>query len=134
MDLSAEKEIEKDKTKNKSSLKGLLTKTKREEEKLTKLEEVDAAAASKIKEKKMWKSILERSEGNKVRDDPKLIEKTLNKKKKLKLKRKKAWDEHIEKQEKQKQFRQEKRQRNIDDRKRKRKEKKLKQAKKRRNF
>ncbi|KPM08739.1 surfeit locus protein 6-like protein [Sarcoptes scabiei] len=129
VDLIAEKAIDEDIRKNKQgkkSLKGLLFETKRNQEKISHLEQTSTEAASKFKEKILWKNVLEKSEGNKLRDDPKLIEKSLKKRKKIKQKRREAWEEKRKNLEKSKKFKQEKRQRNLDKRKQKKRDKKLK--------
>ncbi|KAJ6222359.1 hypothetical protein RDWZM_000904 [Blomia tropicalis] len=129
VDLATEEKIEKSKQK-KVSLKGLLVKVKKEDEKIEKLATTNIEAASKAKEKRMWKNALEKAEGNKVRDNTKLIEKSLKQKNKLKVKRAKAWDERKKNVEKRKEMKQERRQKNINERKQQTKNKKMKILKK----
>lgn len=105
-------------------------KAKKEDDKMTKLQKTDAEAASKMKEKKMWKSALEKCDGNKVRDNPKLLEKSVKQKGKLKVKHAKAWAERKKTVENRMQRKQDKRQRNLDDRKQAKKDKKMKLLKK----
>lgn len=122
--------LEKSKEK-KPSLKGLLSKAKKVDDKIAHLEQSNqAAAATKLKEKKMWQSALEKAEGNKVKDNPKLLEKALNKQKKLKVKHAKAWKERTQNVENRMKKRQDRRMRNIDERKQQKHSKKLKFLKK----
>ena len=129
VDLAAEQAIEKSKEKKKS-LKGLLTKAKRQDDKIAKLEKVDDEAASKLKEKKMWKSALEKAEGNKVKDNTKLLEKAVKQKNKTRVKHAKEWAERKQTVENHLAKKQHKRQKNLDERKQKKKDKKTKLLKK----
>lgn len=129
VDLAAEKALEKSKEK-KPSLKGLLSKAKKEDDKITRLEQTNQTAATKLKEKKMWQSALEKAEGNKVKDNPKLLEKALSVRKKLKVKHAKAWEERKNNVESRMKKKQERRRKNLDDRKQKKQSKKLKFLKK----
>lgn len=126
VDVAAENEMQKKKEKKKDSLKGLLMKAKKEENKLARLEATNVPAANRMKEKLLWKSALEKAEGNKVKDSSKLLEKTLKKKMKQKKKSAKAWSERTAGVEKRKERKQEKRARHLDERKQAKKEKKRK--------
>jgi hypothetical protein len=118
------------KKKNKKSLNKLLVKAKKEEQKLSHLEEMNPLAAKQMKDKKLWRNAIEKSEGIKVRDNSKLIEKSLTKKKKLKIKSNKQWNERKESLEKKMKSKEEKRKRNIDDRRQQIKARKLTKARK----
>jgi len=118
------------KKKNKKSLNKLLVKAKREEQKLANLEETDVMAAKKVKDNKLWRNALQKSEGNKVRDNSKLIEKTLKKKKKLKMKSVKEWKDRNETLENKMKSKQDKRKRNLDERRKQVKDRKISKARK----
>jgi hypothetical protein len=118
------------KKKNKKSLNKLLVKAKKEEQKLSHLEEMNPLAAKQMKDKKLWRNAIEKSEGIKVRDNSKLIEKSLMKKKKLKIKSKKEWKERKESLEKKMKSKEEKRKHNINDRLQQIKARKLSKARK----
>lgn len=107
-----------------------MVKVKKDEKKIAQLETTNVDAANRLKEKKLWKSALEKCEGNKVRDDPKLIEKTMKRKKKLKSKRASAWADRKKNVEKRIQHKQEKREKHIKERKQMKKDKKTKLLKK----
>lgn len=129
VDLAAEKVLEKSKEK-KPTLKGLLVKAKKADQKIAKVEKNDATAAIKMKEKKMWQNALEKAEGNKVKDNTKLLEKAVNKKKKQKVKSSKEWADRNKAVESRKEKKQVRRTRNLDDRKQKKKNNKVKLLKK----
>ena len=107
-----------------------MSKAKKEDDKITRLEQTNQTAATKLKEKKMWQSALEKAEGNKVKDNPKLLEKALSVRKKLKVKHAKAWEERKNNVESRMKKKQERRRKNLDDRKQKKQSKKLKFLKK----
>lgn len=111
-------------------MKSLLVKAKKHDEKISKLQEKNPEAASKLKEKKLWQNALEKCDGNKVRDDAHLLEKKLKTKTKQKVKSAKAWDERKKSVEKRKQMKQEKRTKHIKERKDSKKNKKVKLLKK----
>ncbi|OTF79986.1 surfeit locus protein 6-like protein [Euroglyphus maynei] len=137
VDLAAERQMAKDreskKQRNKSSLQGLLMKAKKDEQKVTHLQATNSKAAQKFKKQKIWQTVLEKSEGNKVRDDPQLIEKSLKKMQKRKSKTFKSWNERKESVEQRKQGKQNRRQRMLEEQKNKRKERRLKRFQKKRN-
>ncbi|XP_054157646.1 kinesin-related protein 4-like [Oppia nitens] len=114
----------------KNKLKKLLAKTKIEENKLSHLEATDSMKAKQFKEKKLWKNAIDRSEGIKVKNSSKMIEKSIKKKKQLKQKSAKKWSERKEALEKRMNAKSEKRKRNIDQRKTDKKERNIKRQKK----
>lgn len=60
--------------------KKLLENLKLQQEKINQLEETeDSGKAKEIKEKMAWKTILQKAEGQKVKDDPILLKKTIKK-------------------------------------------------------
>jgi len=98
----------------KPSAEELLKKAEKHEKKISSLatlgkksEAVDLAQAQK------WDTALKRADGQKVRDDPHLLKKTIKKMDKQKQVTKKKWKERVERVEKLKEARQQKRQTNI---------------------
>jgi len=115
----------------KAMLKGSLKKIERDKakiEKLVKEGKEDKAYDKHIQIK--WKTALDRSEGIKVKDDPKLIKKTLHRAKKEKEKKYKKWKDRVKNVEMLKEKRQQKREMNLQKRKDERKAKKMKRLKK----
>nr|AKD28031.1 surfeit locus protein 6-like protein [Glypta fumiferanae] len=98
------------------------------------LQELESAGekekALEMKEKDAWKSVLAKASGEKVRDDPELLKRTIKRTEQQKAKSLKKWDSRIEEVEKGKQERQQKRQENILKRKKDKKTNKLKRASK----
>ena len=110
--------------------KKLLEKAKKDKEKMEKLKEEDEDKAKTVMEKNAWKSVLQKAEGVKVRDDPELLKKASKRKDKIKKKKQKDWQERTEKVEKRKEDQQAKRTKNIQKLKQKRVDKKIKRSKK----
>lgn len=52
---------------------------KQQEEKIKNIAEVDSEKAKELKEKIAWKNILQKAEGEKVKDDPTLLKKSIKK-------------------------------------------------------
>lgn len=120
------------KTKKEKDPKKLLQKIESENEKLEKLKESgEVEKANEIKEKSAWKNALAKASGEKVKDDPVLLKKSLKKQEQKQKSSKKKWEQRIKGVEKAKEERQKKRQENIQKRKKDKKTKKLKQAAKR---
>lgn len=112
--------------------KKLLDKMAEEKTKLVELEKTgDISKVVQIKEKAAWKNALAKAEGQKVRDDPILLKKSVNKKEQKVRASKKKWDARIHNVEKAKNERQTKRTENIEKKKKQKKVKKLKAASKR---
>ena len=111
--------------------KKLLEKVEARKEKLTKVREKDGCGAARSLQKKMqWKSVLQKAEGVKVRDDPEMLRKSLKRKEKLTKKRGDAWKERTERVQKTMDDRQEKRRRNVQKKKQSRIDKKIGRSKK----
>lgn len=120
-------------TKNESggkNFKKLLEKVKADKAHIKDLKSKDLEQGHQVEEKAAWQKALARAEGQKVRDDPELLKKSIKKQEKKKQKSTKDWDERNEKVEKKVKERQEKRQRNIKSKKDKRGDAKLKKMKK----
>lgn len=123
------KKSKKDKTIKNPKL--LLKKLKEEKRMITDLKE--QGEEDKIKElqsEKVWKKAFDKAEGKKVKDDPKLLIKAIKKKKDIKKKSKKAWQERKQKVESGIASKQKKRQENIDKKIGEKKSKKLKRMSK----
>lgn len=109
--------------------KKLLQKIEKQKEKIEKLKESgENEKAIEIKEKSAWKNALAKAEGQKVKDDPQLLMKSLKKKEQKKRSSKKKWDKRVEGVQKSKQEKQQKRMENIQKRKKEKKTNKLKKA------
>lgn len=120
------------KVKKEKDPKKLLQKIESENEKLEKLKESgEVEKAIQIKEKIAWKNALAKASGEKVKDDPALLKKSMKKQEQKQRSTKKKWEQRIKGVEKAKEERQKKRQENIQKRKKDKKTKKLKQAAKR---
>lgn len=117
------------KKKEETDPKKLLARLKEEKEKILQLEQSgETEKAVEIKEKIHWKNALAKAEGKKVKDDPLLLKKTIQKEKYKVNKSKKQWAARKEGVEKAKEERQMKRTENIEKRKKDKKLKKLKNA------
>ncbi|CAG9863921.1 unnamed protein product [Phyllotreta striolata] len=103
-----------------------LQKQKETLEELKKRGEIEKAV--EIKEKTAWKNALAKAEGEKIKDDPTLLKKTIKRKEQKQRSSKKKWQQRNEKVEKAKQERQTKRNENLMKRKKDKKVNKLKKA------
>lgn len=118
--------------KHKKDPKKLLEEINEEKQVLDKLEqEGNIHEVVQIKEKKAWKNALAKAEGQKVKDDPTLLKKSVKKKEQKVRSSKKKWEARIHGVEKSKEQRQKKRKENIDKKKKDKKVKKMKSASKR---
>lgn len=84
------------KKKKKKDLKQLLNEAESKESTLKLLEETDAEKAKETKAAMSWDSALERAKGTKVKDNPKLLKKTLKRKEKERTKSDKKWKERTD--------------------------------------
>jgi len=95
-----------------------LKKVEKYEKKVANLETAGKTSeAVVLTDQTKWATALKRAQGEKVRDDPTLLKKTIKKETKVKDMKTKKWKERNENVEKQKQKVQEKRQKNIQERK-----------------
>ncbi|XP_046970106.1 surfeit locus protein 6 homolog [Vanessa cardui] len=117
--------------KSKKDPKKLLDDLKQQEDRLQKLAETDSDKAKELKEKAAWKNILQKAEGEKVKDDPTLLKKSIKKMEQKKKVSKKKWEGRIQSVEKKKEERQQKRKENISKKKKEKKSKIVKAAVKR---
>lgn len=125
----------KEKKENQNELHGkdykrLLEKIEKRNEKIKKLKNKDEDAAKSLQDKYKWESVMNKAEGQKVKDNPELLKKALKKKEKMKDKRKQKWGDRVKTVEKQQKDKQKKRTDNIQKRKQAAKDKKLQKAKK----
>lgn len=120
------------KKKEEKDPKKLLQKLELQKEKLTELEQSgEKEKAIEIKEKLHWKNALAKAEGKKVKDNPVLLKKTIQKQKQRVKASKKKWEARQENVKKAQEERQKKRTENIEKRKKEKKLNKLKKAAKR---
>ena len=108
----------------------LLEKAEKSKEKIEKLEQEDAEKAQKLKEKMAWDKAFKKAEGEKLRDDPQLLKKTMKSRDKQKSYSQKKWQDRVDTVDKQKKEKQQKRTDNIKGRKQDKLNKKLGKAKK----
>ncbi|XP_014778967.1 uncharacterized protein LOC106875379 [Octopus bimaculoides] len=97
--------------------KQLLAKVEKSEKKFKELEITDSEAADKMRSDAKMKAALDKAMGKKIKDNPQLLKKALKRKEKLKMKRKKVWEEREKNVEKKQEAKQAKRVRNIEKRK-----------------
>ncbi|XP_026725882.1 surfeit locus protein 6 homolog [Trichoplusia ni] len=112
--------------------KKILENLKQQEEKFKQLEEREETGKVKeIKEKIAWKNVLQKAEGQKVKDDPLLLKKSIKKMDQKKKQSKKQWDTRVKNVEQKKDERQKKRKENIAKKKKEKKSKIIKTSAKR---
>lgn len=115
--------------KNQNDPKKMLQQLQQKKEKLKHLENSgDKEKAEDIKEKDAWKSALAKASGEKVKDNPELLKRTIKRKEQKKKHSANKWNSRIENVQKSIQERQTKRQENIMKRKKEKKLNKLKKA------
>lgn len=118
----------KHKKKTEKDPKKILNTLKETKKKIFELEKEDKEKAVSIKEKQQWSTALKRASGEKVRDDPELLRKTITKEKNQKVRSQKKWQARIDRVQKEKDDRQKKRTDNIQARKNDKKKRKMKKA------
>ncbi|CAG9531891.1 unnamed protein product [Cercopithifilaria johnstoni] len=110
--------------------KRLLQKAEKREERLEQIRSKNPEKALRIENNIQWKKALSRAEGQKVKDDPDLLKKSLKKKEKIKEWRKKKWANRVEHTLQMQARKQEKRSANIQARKDITKKRKIQKARK----
>ncbi|VDN59247.1 unnamed protein product [Dracunculus medinensis] len=110
--------------------KRLLEKADKRMERIEAIREKNPEKASHIEENIRWNKSFRRVEGQKIKDDPDLLRKSLLRKQKMKEIRRKKWDKRIQFTERKQALKQEKRMSNIQKRKESIKMKKLQKARK----
>lgn len=109
--------------------KKILKNLEKQKSKLAELEaKGEKEKAAEIKEKQAWKNALAKSEGQKVKDDPYLLKKSIKKREQTRKSSKKKWEVRKEGVKKAQDSRQVKRQENLDKRKKEKKVKTMKKA------
>lgn len=121
--------IKKKLPKNENDPRKILQHLQQKKEKLKQLEESgEKEKVENIKEKDAWKSVLAKASGEKVKDDPDLLKRTIKRNEQKKKHSAKKWNSRIESVQKSIQGRQEKRKENIMEKKREKKTNKIKKA------
>ena len=119
-------------TSKKPDLKQLLNQVMKKKEEVKALQDSGKIEdAVKLKEQFDWENALSKAQGEKVKDDPALLEKSLKRKEYQKKTSGKKWTERNQQQEKYKNIRQNVRRENLKKRKQQKVEKKMKKMKKR---
>ncbi|XP_072936238.1 surfeit locus protein 6 homolog [Epargyreus clarus] len=112
--------------------KKILENIKQQEQKFQELAESgDTDKVKEMKQKILWKNTLQKAEGQKVKDDPTLLKKSIKRQEQKKKVSKKQWDNRIQSVEQKKDDRQKKRKENIMKKKKEKKAKVVKAATKR---
>ncbi|KAJ8734135.1 hypothetical protein PYW07_014686 [Mythimna separata] len=112
--------------------KKILENLKQQEDRFKQLEEKeDTGKVKEIKEKIAWKNVLQKAEGQKIKDDPILLKKSIKKMDQKKKQSKKQWDTRIQNVAQKKDERQKKRTENIAKKKKEKKSKIIKTSVKR---
>ncbi|KAF9975554.1 hypothetical protein BGZ73_000766 [Actinomortierella ambigua] len=93
--------------------KGQLMQVEKQKEKLASLQASNPEKAAAIKEKDTWKKALQLAQGEKVKDDAKLLKKTIKREEALKKKKAKDWSERKSSVKKAQDQKQKKREENI---------------------
>lgn len=100
----------------KKNYHSLLRKAEAIQEKLDQLKREDEKKGQELEDKLKWKRAMQQAKGMKVKDDPKLLKKTLKRTEKKKSHSKKQWEERTKNEQKMKDKRQETRQKHIRER------------------
>jgi hypothetical protein len=101
----------------KHDLRTTLKKAEIQQEKLKQLQQSNQEKADQIREKEDWKKAIQLAHGVKMKDNPKLLKKTLRKQEKKKEKSTKQWKERVDQLEQDNRRRQQDRLRHIQERK-----------------
>ena len=105
--------------------KKLVAKAEAKERSLKELKEKDAKRSEQLEEQLNWKRAMNKARGNKVKDDPGLLKKTLKRKEQQKRSSKKKWETRKSQELKRMEHKQETRQRHIKERQEAKKSKKI---------
>jgi len=111
--------------------KVLLKQANKKKEKLSEAEILSKDQAQEMAKKEIWKSVLLKAEGMKVKDNPELLKKAVKRRDQKKKSSQRKWEERSKMQAKQMKDRQDKRAQNIAKKKEGRANKKIQKAKKR---
>ena len=116
-------------TKAKKDFQKLLAKAERQQKKLEQLKETDEKKGEELEAKLSWKKALSHAKGEKTRDDPALLKKTIKKQDARKRKSRKEWKARAAQVEALKKKKQDLRQRHIQERIERKKTRKMKKRK-----
>ena len=105
-----------DKAQQTKDYKRLLAKAEATEKQLEELKKNDQKRGEELQEKLQWRKAIDLAKGAKVKDDPKLIKKTLKRIEKQKSKSRKQWTERADQEQQQKDKKQELRKKHIQER------------------
>lgn len=97
--------------------KRILARLEQRDAKVAKLKETDAEAGSRLEQKFIWKDVMTKARGEKIKDDIGKVKKAMKRKEKVKEQRQKKWKDRKATEEKMQKQRQQKRQDNIQKRK-----------------
>lgn len=100
----------------KKDYKQLIAKAEAKHKKLQKLIELDDEKAVKLQERVKWSKAVRMAQGEKLKDDPVLLKKTVKRIEKRKQSHKKKWNERMKSEKQRQENKQKKRQENIQDR------------------
>ena len=98
----------------KRNLHKLVSRVESNQRKLEETMMQDEIKGAKLKERQTWIKAVEMAGGKKVKDDPRLLKKTMKKLDKRKKMSKKQWEERVRQEEERKSTRQQKRRQNIE--------------------
>ena len=113
----AEESSKRKKKAKKNDLNALLKKAEKRKENLEKLEEESKEKAEELKSKIKWDKALKLAEGVKVKDDPKLLQKSIKRKLKIKDASKRKWEDRVNTQKKHQEEKQKLRKQHLQERK-----------------
>jgi len=108
-----DEEVTQKKKKGPTDTLGRLKQVEAKKEKLEKLKSVDKEKAEALEEKIQWSKAMKMVEGEKIKDDPKLLKKTLKREQKLKERSAKKWNDRQKTVARQMKEKQKKREENI---------------------
>ena len=105
-----------EKTAKKKDYNRLITKAEAKQNKLQQLVEEDKERGGEVQEKVKWSKAVRMARGEKMRDDPALLKKTVKRLEKKKESHRKKWGERVKEEQQRGEARDKKRQKNIRDR------------------
>ncbi|CAD5124961.1 DgyrCDS13203 [Dimorphilus gyrociliatus] len=128
--VTSKADAEKKKSTGNKDYKKLLKRVEKNKQKLQKLKETDSVKAKTVEEKEKWRKVMDKAKGVKVKDDEKLLKKSLKRKEKKKDKSGKEWKKRKDAEKQKLDQRIKKRNENLKKRKEGRIKKKVNKAKK----
>lgn len=110
--------------------KRLLEKIEKRQQHIDKVKETDMEKGKQVETKMAWEAAIQRSQGQKVKDDPALLKRAMKQKEKGKKQKQKQWKQRDEQTKQRMDAKNDKRTRNIEERKQQKKDNKIKKSKK----